>query len=422
MIAPEIQEIACVEQGNALGPGSSVSEQGGFPADFEAVYAENFAQAQAQVAALQGELFAAVVDLNLPDAPDGEIVDFCLGQKLPTIVLTGSFDPAKREKLLAKGVVDYVTKEGRYSYIYANNLIYRLIKNEKLKVLVVDDSTTGRKFICQLLNLHRYQVLEAVDGIEAIKMVIDHPDIRLLITDYNMPRMDGFELVKTLRVKYEKTDLSIIGLSSESDGSLSAKFIKNGANDFLRKPFNHEEFFCRVTHNVEMLEMIETIRYSSHRDVLTGAFNRHYFFEQGSLQLELANTKNAPIAAAVVDLEGFREVNAHYGQEIGDQILLLITQRLMQNFGRFLIARAGGHEFYALMLGLDNAKAVAFIERIKDIVRAPIKIGSAEVSISISAGVSNITNSTLDDLMINANQCLLRSKDAGGGLILGDEE
>ena len=74
--------------------------------------------------------------------------------------------------------------------------------------------------------------------------MLANPDIKILITDYNMPRMDGFELVKTIRGKYEKTDLVIIGLSSDEDGSLSARFIKNGANDFLRKPFNHEEFFC----------------------------------------------------------------------------------------------------------------------------------------------------------------------------------
>ncbi|HRH79059.1 MAG TPA: response regulator, partial [Cellvibrionaceae bacterium] len=221
---------------------------------YQAVFAERFAQAQDCITQIGSDLFAAVVDLNLPDAPDGEIVDYCLSRKIPTVVLTGSFDATRREKLLAKGVVDYVTKEGRFSYVYVSNLLVRLIKNAQVKVLVVDDSSTSRKFITQLLHLQHYQVLEAIDGVDAIKAVIEHPDIRLLITDYNMPRMDGFELVQNLRVKYEKTDLIIIGLSSENDGALSAKFIKNGANDFLRKPFNHEEFFCRVNHNIELLE------------------------------------------------------------------------------------------------------------------------------------------------------------------------
>ena len=81
----------------------------------EAHYAASFTEARALVESLGDELFAALVDLNLPDAPDGEVVDYTLEKNLPTIVLTGSFDEARREKLLSKGIVDYVGKEGRYA-------------------------------------------------------------------------------------------------------------------------------------------------------------------------------------------------------------------------------------------------------------------------------------------------------------------
>ena len=216
---------------------------------FIPLYAESLAEAQAVIND-EPDIFAAMVDLSLPDAPNGEIVDYTLGLKIPTIVLTGSFDTEKRDTLLSKGVVDYVTKEGRFSYIYACNLIYRLVKNEAIKVLVVDDSLTSRKIVVSLMRLHRYQVLEAHDGVDAIKVLLENPTIKMLITDYNMPRMDGFELVQNLRVKYVKSELVIIGISSEGDGHLTARFIKAGANDFIKKPFNHEEFFCRITHNV----------------------------------------------------------------------------------------------------------------------------------------------------------------------------
>lgn len=388
---------------------------------YQAVFAESFAAARDCIEQLGEDLFAAVVDLNLPDAPDGEIVDYCLGRKIPTLVLTGSFDAARREKLLGKGVVDYITKEGRFSYVYVSNLLVRLIKNAQVKVLVVDDSSTSRRFICQLLHLQHYQVLEAVDGIEAIKTVIENPDIRLLITDYNMPRMDGFELVQNLRVKYEKTDLIIIGLSSETDGALSAKFIKNGANDFLRKPFNHEEFFCRVNHNIELLEMIETIRDSAYRDFYTGAYNRHYFFEQGQMLLNQAREKNVSIAAVVIDLDNFRDINSRYGNDVGDQVMRIVAQKLMHAFSRFLFARSGGQEFFALLYGLDNHKAIALVDIIKERVREPIELGKHTIAVNFSAGVSNAAGLSLDDLMNSANLCLLRSKDAGGGLVLGDD-
>jgi len=199
------------------------------------VYAKSFSEAKARVESGEHEFFAALVDLSLPDAPDGEVVDYTLGLDIPTIVLTGSFDEKRRADLLNKGIVDYVTKEGRYSYQYALGVLHRLIKNQRVKVLVVDDSSTARKFVSQMLRLHLYPVFEAEDGVEAIKVLLANPDIKILITDYHMPRMDGFELVKNIRVKYEKSDLIIVGLSSEGDGTLSAKFIKHGANDFLRQ-------------------------------------------------------------------------------------------------------------------------------------------------------------------------------------------
>ena len=116
------------------------------------VYASSLYEAKALVESGEYAFFAALVDLTLPDAPNGEVVDYTLALKLPTVVLTGSFDAERREVLLAKGIVDYVTKEGRFSYQYALGVLHRLIKNQTIKVLIVDDSSTQRNFI---VNLHR---------------------------------------------------------------------------------------------------------------------------------------------------------------------------------------------------------------------------------------------------------------------------
>ncbi len=386
------------------------------------LYATTFAAARTLIAEAGDDLFAALVDLNLPDAPHGEVVDYALARGLPTVVLTGSFDDDRRRQLLAKGVVDYVAKEGRYSYIYATNLLQRLCKNEQVPVLVVDDSATGRKFISSLLRLQRFPVFEAADGVEAIKILLENPSIRLLITDFNMPRMNGCEMVRLIRSKYEKTDLVIIGLSSEGEESLSAKFIKSGANDFLRKPFNQEEFFCRVSHNVELLEMIETIRDAAQRDYYTGAYNRHYFFAQGEKMLAQAREKNVPVAGMVLDLDNFREINETYGNEMGDRVMRDIAGKLLQAFERFLLARADGQEFFALMVGLDNAKACAFVERVRLVLSdLPAEVGDRVIPVSFSAGISNAAGDNLDHLIRAAYACLFRAKEAGGDLVFGDE-
>ena len=393
---------------------------------FQPLYAETLAEAQSLVAA-HGDIFAAMVDLSLPDAPNGEIVDFTLSHSIPTIVLTGSFDTERRNALLSKGVVDYVTKEGRFSYVYACNLVHRLIKNESVPVLVVDDSQTSRKVIVNLMKLHRYQVLEAKDGVEAIKVLLDNPSIKMLITDYNMPRMDGFELVQNLRVKYVKSELVIVGISSEGDGHLTARFIKAGANDFIKKPFNHEEFFCRITHNVEQVEMIEQIRDAARRDYHTGVYNRYYFFERGLPDWLAAQQKHTPAALAVIDLDNFKFVNENFGNDAGDFVMQQVAQRLNKALERFLVARADGQEFFILLSGLSNGKACALMERVREHVTGePAVWDGHKIAVRFSAGVTSNASQAgeagFDELVNNAYQNLQLAKDAGGDMIIGDED
>ncbi len=389
---------------------------------FEYVYAMSFAEAKAACEAAEEAFFASVVDLNLPDAPDGEVVDYSLSQGIPTIVLTGSFDVAKKDTLLSKGIVDYVTKEGRYSYEYALGVLERLVKNQDLKVLVVDDSDTARKFISTLLRLQLFQVVEASDGVQAIKAVLENPDVKLLITDFNMPRMDGCELVKNIRLKYEKSDLVIIGLSSDGEGALSARFIKNGANDFLRKPFNHEEFFCRINHNVEFLELIESIRDAAHRDDMTGAYNRRYFYECCEKVFIDQHLQASAISLAVLELDEFHFIYEQYGHDVGDKVMIAVARSLCTLLERFVFALSSGQEFYLLMPGLDNDKATAFVERVRQILCATaFDIDGHSINVTFSAGVSSIATENVDEIVMAASTSLKRAKEAGGDLVFGDD-
>lgn len=387
----------------------------------EAYYAANLAQAQALCE--QHDFFAALVDLNLPDAPSGEVVDFTLGKKIPTIVFTGAYDDQHREQLFAKGVVDYVTKEGRYAYSKAISLLQRLDKNRHIKVLVVDDSDLSRKHMANLLRRHLFQVLEAVDGMDAIKVLLENPDIKLLIVDFNMPRMDGFELVKNLRYKYNKTDLLMIGVSDESSSSLPAKFIKQGANDFLRKPFNPEEFYCRVIHSIESAELVEQINHSTQRDYLTGLFHRPYFFAAAQELYNSAKEKSSPLALAVINIDNFSTINHKYGNAWGDLALQQISAKLNSMLGRFLLARADGDNFYVLMPGLDNEKAVALLDKVKQLLAAQdFQISGEARHFSFSAGVTNHLLDSFDQQFAAAAKHMYRAKDAGGQMIVDDHD
>lgn len=390
---------------------------------FQPLYATSFAQVQELCKEHDGDIFAAVADLTLPDSPNGEIVDFTLSKKIPTIVLTGTYDEKKREQLFTKGVVDYVTKEGRYAYNKAVSMVERLEKNQRIKVMVVDDSDMSRKHVVNLFKRHLYQVVDAKDGVDAIKTMLENPDVKLLITDYNMPRMDGFDLVRNLRYKYDKTDLIMIGVSGESSEALSAKFIKHGANDFLHKPFHPEEFYTRVTHNIESLELIEQIRDSAQRDHLTGLYHRHHFFNVAREIYRNAKEKASPLAIAVINLDDFHLINEQYGYELGDEALKHVARCLDNLLDRFLICRADGDDFYVLLPGLDNEKAVSFISHVRQLLsKEPFVLNGDSTHFYFSSGVSNVQFDRIDQQIQQAKKLVRLCKEAGGNMVLGDDE
>ena len=105
------------------------------------------------------------------------------------------------------------------------------------KILVAEDSSSVRKFISFALKLDGYEVITAVDGMDALEQLPKHK-IDMLITDLNMPNIDGIRLIKTIREDTEYKELPIIILSSLSGEDDINTGMSAGANSYLIKPFN----------------------------------------------------------------------------------------------------------------------------------------------------------------------------------------
>lgn len=359
----------------------------------------------------EGVFFAAVVDLNLPDAENGEIVDLVLSNNIPCIVLTGNFDDNLRLSLLDKGVLDYITKDSRYSFNHVMKVVERLRKNQCIKALVADDSSTSRSFVKFLLKQYLFNVIEVENGQQALAKLEEEPDIRLLITDYNMPLINGYELVRMLRHNNRFKDLVVIGLSSGSDSALSAKFIKAGANDFLKKPFYHEEFHCRIIHNIEAQEMLETIRSLANIDVLTKLKNRRYLFDEGEAFYQQAIFKGNGAAFAMIDLDHFKAVNDTYGHMVGDSLLELIGREIEVAFPESLSCRFGGEEFCVV----SNERNDVFERKLGDFqesIRSKEFTG-AKIKVTCSIGVCRKNKGSLDEGVKIADDKLYEAKKNG---------
>jgi signal transduction histidine kinase len=229
----------------------------------EVVIASTFAEARET--ADKFVFAAAVLDLQLPDAMSGEVVDYMSSIHVPSIVFTGTFDEELHKRIMSKGIFDYVFKDNHDCVETVIRSIQRLFRNQNTKLLIVDDSGSARSAIKSQLQRYGFTILEAPGSTPALELLEEHPDVKLMIVDYHMPGMDGFDLVSHVRKNHSRETLAIIGMSSKDEGALSAKFLKKGANDFLTKPFFHEELYNRILLNVETIEQFNEIKQQANR-------------------------------------------------------------------------------------------------------------------------------------------------------------
>ncbi len=311
--------------------------------------------------------FIALLDINLPDAPNGEIVDYATKKKLHTIILSGNIDKEFRKKILQKNIIDYVNKSGINDVNYIIHIIQRLQKNRNHKVLVVDDSRVFRQQMQRILENLFFKVVAVAHGEEAIGMLKSQPDISLVLTDYNMPVMDGLELTLEIRKTYTKNELSILAISGNSDEEITALFLKNGANDYIKKPFSKEEFSCRINNSIEALENIQLITNYANRDFLTGLFNRRYFFDEMNEYIEQAKEKGEQFAIGMIDIDHFKKINDTYGHEIGDKIIVSLADILRSATNpQDIVARFGGEEFCVVLKNVNRHSAKEIFERLRE--------------------------------------------------------
>jgi diguanylate cyclase (GGDEF)-like protein len=272
-----------------------------------------------------------------------------------------------------------------------------------------------RKLLNGLLERRNFSLIEAENGLDALKQFEEHPDIKLVITDYNMPEMDGFQLVTELRKLHGKDRLGIIALSANQDPSLSARLLKSGANDFLDKDFSPEEFFARVTQNLEMLDLIQQTKDAANRDYLTKLYNRRYFFESAPTLMAMATADNA-VGLTMMDIDFFKEINDGYGHDAGDQALRVMAEELKKYFpSPALVARFGGEEFCILMETASLDSFEAHLNQFRELIAETVVRESNHVfKMTLSMGATLLKpKEPIDHAIKRADENLYTSKNGG---------
>jgi len=373
-------------------------------AGYEVLAAESYDEAKSTLAS-QPELLCAVLDYCLPDAQDGEIIDLLLSHNQKVIVLTAMFQEDIREQMLAKGVLDYILKDSMASVSYLLPLIKRLTNNQQHKCLVVDDSMTVRHHVVQLLEHQYIQTLQAENGQQAIELIEQNPDITFILTDHDMPIKDGITMIRELRQNFDKNQLAILGISGSDDHTMTARFLKAGANDFLYKPFNQEEFFCRVHQILDMKEATTELFRMANQDALTGLWNRRFLFGQACDGCEKRNI-------AMLDIDFFKKVNDNYGHDGGDAALVMVANILKIYFPDDVIARFGGEEFCIQACGSYEDFVTRLEQMRQRVEKTPIPYQDKNIQVTISVGVASVEGD-LDQQIKVADDRLYQAKGNG---------
>ena len=287
------------------------------------------------------------------------------------------------------------------------------------KILIVDDSKTA--LLVNLRAIKKFypftKILTAKNGAEALEIIKNNPNIKVIITDYEMPEMDGKSLIKKIREKYDMEEKIIISISSIEEVGLSSTLLKMGANDFLHKPFIEDELLCRIDNNVTTAILIDEMKQMAYKDPLTSLYNRRYFFETAEKLYLTAIREEREIAILMCDIDHFKKINDTYGHLKGDDVLKKLSFTIKESIREHTdtLIRWGGEEFVVVLNNLNDiviAKKLAekFRKEVNNIMIS--EVGHFSCSFGVSCGFVD-NKSKIKEILDNADKALYKAKRNG---------
>lgn len=305
------------------------------------------------------------------------------------------------------------------SYEYENFEIGEEIETEVNRyeraplVQVIDDDISMLILLKDALEERGWMVIANADPVKATNQYFDmHPDC--LVIDVNMPNKNGFEILQSIHKHNEKQFVPKIMISAEQDRKKRIDAFKMGADDFIEKPIDIEEFIVRIERQIQRKQLFDQ---SVLMDELTQVYNRKFLKEVYKRHLDDVKRSNNPFTIAVLDIDHFKKVNDTYGHGVGDKVLYDFAQYLSQHVrSSDTVFRFGGEEFIILF---PEATYQEVKERMEELIKGYSDITHMEqgqsFSLTFSAGVFMIEGGEiqLQNAIERADQALYEAKHNG---------
>ncbi len=198
---------------------------------------------------------AIIIDPLLFKENCQKVIQLLLQKDIPLIVHSQNLD--QLNPIRDTNIIEFIQKDGINSLHHTHDLVVQLHRNKKMDVLIVEDSIVDQTLLKHILQTYKLNVHTADNGENALEVLNTNQNIKLVITDFIMPVMNGLDLTKEIRKRYKRDQLSIIVISSNDSQNISSMFLNNGANDFIHKGFTKEELYTRVNVNLEIIDLFE---------------------------------------------------------------------------------------------------------------------------------------------------------------------
>lgn len=286
---------------------------------------------------------------------------------------------------------------------------------ERPVVILADDDPSIRLMVRHVLESEDYDIIEAADGLEAIKAVEKH-NPALILLDAVMPGLDGFTTCQQIKDKGYK-DIPVIMITGLDDDASVERAYEVGAIDFITKPIKWAVLKHRVRSVVAKVIAERKVKLLAYRDSLTQLPNRLLFADRLEQAIIRASRNRDAVALMLLDLDDFKLVNDSFGHEAGDKLIKSIAQLLSSSLRRAdTVARLGGDEFAVIVEGIDNASdAVSIADNLTTILKHNVKIEGHETFTSASVGIAVYPDDGDDaqTLLKNADTAMFRAKENG---------
>ncbi len=310
---------------------------------------------------------------------------------------------------------------------------------DNLRILLVEDDRIQLQILSTYLSNQGHHLTTAENGEQALKCVLTSKP-HIIISDYKMEPIDGLTLCKTLKSSSQFQNIYVILITADKDMATMTEAFAIGVNDFIKKPFTHNELNARIlgaqrtvqllTQNNKKQKGIQQLAFdlaSTKRrlelvaatDQLTGLPNRRHAISILTQEWSKFQRHGRPLALLSLDLDLFKQINDTFGHSVGDMVLIHFASILRQSIRAGDTAcRMGGEEFLVILPDTDSATMRILGERIRKMIEQiqPEQLNlSRLVTVSVGAALADLTmdEKGWEDTLNRSDRALYAAKSSG---------